>query len=75
VNDDQLTPQGDEDQSTDVDRFPTFHDVLTRLLDDEKFEGALIERLEITTLATGEATYRYWPPKAQEAEGGYYEAV
>jgi len=34
-----------------------------------------VERLEITTLASGEATYRVWEPRADEPIGGYLRDV
>lgn len=55
---------------TDQDRYPTFRDVLHAILDDADFPDEPIERCEVTTLANGEATYRYWLSRAEEPEGG-----
>jgi hypothetical protein len=65
------SPEASRGVDYDVDRYPTFRDVLRRVLDEVEAADSPIERLEVTTLASGEATYRYWLPRAEEPEGGY----
>jgi hypothetical protein len=55
---------------TDLDRYPILRDVLAALDANEDIPDTPIERLELTALASGEATYRYWPARAEESEGG-----
>lgn len=54
-----------------VDRYPNFFDVLRRVMDETELPDAPIERLEVTCLASGEATYRVWEARAVEPDGGY----
>lgn len=54
-----------------VDRYPTFVQGIRRILQEGDFEDIPIDRLEVRFLASGEATYRYWAPRAEDAEGGY----
>jgi hypothetical protein len=59
----------------DQDRYPSFADVLSRLLDDGPLLDRQVERVEIHLYASGEATYRVWEPRSEEPEGGYYASV
>lgn len=52
------------------DRYPRLVDVLEGILNDDTIPDGPVERLELTALANGEATYRYWLPRAEESEGG-----
>jgi hypothetical protein len=56
----------------DRDRFPRFSSVLSAIQQRTDIGEAHIERLEVTALASGEATYRIWRPRAEEPEGGYF---
>lgn len=55
----------------DVDRFPNLKQILSELAGSDGVPDVPIERLELTTLANGDATYRYWEPRAEESEGGF----
>jgi hypothetical protein len=59
---------------TDQDRYPKLRGVLQAILQDASLEDAEIERLELTSLADGSATYRYWTPRADEPDGGFLAA-
>jgi hypothetical protein len=65
------TKQAPRQEATDVDRYPkldkVFRQVLKRLDDPD----APVERVEVTCLASGEATYRVWSARAIEPDGGY----
>jgi hypothetical protein len=67
--------QGVEGFDPDVDRYPSLIDVLTALVQDDSIPDVPIERLELTALASGEASYRYWRARAEESEGGYFSQV
>lgn len=56
---------------TDQDRYPELIDVVNTVLEDPNVGGGPVERVEITCLASGEATYRIWPARAEEPELGY----
>lgn len=53
-----------------ADRYPSFKQGLSRILQESRIEDTPIERLEVHFLANGEATYRYWAPRADESDGG-----
>jgi len=55
----------------DVDRFPTAKKGLQRVLAEARLPEHPIEWLEVSWLASGEATYRVRAPRAEETEGGY----
>lgn len=57
---------------TDQDRHPTFAKLLRRILADDTIPEGPIARMEVSTLASGEATWRVWPVGADEPIGGYY---
>lgn len=67
------TEQRDPDPN--VDRYPTLVKAMRRIIEEGDFEDGPIERLEVTCLASGEATYRYWPARAEDPEGGYLPKV
>jgi hypothetical protein len=56
------------------DRYAEIIEVVARVLEEKSFPQYPVERLEVTCLASGEATWRAWPAKAEESEGGYYPA-
>jgi len=56
---------------TDSDRYPTFVQGMRRILQEAEIADEPIERLEVNFLASGEATYRYWLPRAEDSDGGY----
>lgn len=56
---------------TDADRYPTAREGLRRVLKEAVLPDGPIESLEVTFLASGEATYRIRPPRAEETDGGY----
>jgi len=65
---------GSEAIDTDADRYPSLEHVVAALLADENIPQTAIEKVEITCLASGEATYRVWAARAEEPEGGYLPA-
>jgi hypothetical protein len=54
-----------------VDRYPDLDRVIRHIEDDLDLPDGPIERLELTFLASGEATYRVWAARAEDPEGGY----
>ncbi|HYJ00563.1 MAG TPA: hypothetical protein VEX36_12910, partial [Thermoleophilaceae bacterium] len=46
--------------------------VISRVLDEDSFPDGDVERVEITCLPNGEATYRVWPARADEPIEGFY---
>jgi hypothetical protein len=72
------TPKSDRESTsnvdTDQDRYPTLGRVLSLISEDIDFEGVRVQRVEITCLANGDATYRWWRPRAEEPEGGFFPA-
>ena len=69
-------PRAAVDQvDTDVDRYPNIYDVLVKLQHDANLPNEPIERIEVTALASGECTYRYWLARAEEPEGGYWPEI
>jgi hypothetical protein len=58
---------------TDRDRYPRLKDVIADALNHEDFPSGQIERFEVTLLPSGEGTWRVWPARALEPEGGYYK--
>lgn len=60
---------------TDQDRYPNLEQVLSRLSQDVAKDYPVVERVEITCLASGEATYRVWRPREIDPDGGYMQQV
>jgi hypothetical protein len=56
---------------TDSDRYPTLGKVLHKIGQEIGKDTSTVERVEVNVLPSGEATYRYWAPRAEESEGGY----
>lgn len=70
----RMAKSSQQEQSTfdhNRDRYPTFDTAMQRILDEADIPYEYIERLEVTFLASGEATYRVWAPRADESDGGY----
>lgn len=53
------------------DHHEDFRSALRRILDEGNIEDGPVERLEVFIHASGELTYRYWRPRAEESEGGH----
>jgi hypothetical protein len=58
-----------------VDRYPNVYDLLTAIQARADLPNEPIDRLEVRCLASGEATFRYWFPRAEEPDGGYLSEV
>jgi hypothetical protein len=56
----------------DQDRYPDIHDVVAKVFAAENFPLGPVGRLEVTCQASGEATWRAYPPRADEPESGYF---
>lgn len=65
------TPQLPIEDPAPQDRYPNIYDLLAVLQEAGDLPNEPIERLEVTALASGEATYRFWRVRAEESEGGY----
>lgn len=52
------------------DRFPSARKALHALQQHDDFPKGPVERIEINLVASGEATYRIWEPRADEPVGG-----
>ena len=61
-----------EETPATQDRYPSLDKVIDEVFDAEDFPEGPIERFEITCLASGDATYRVWPARAEEPESGYF---
>jgi hypothetical protein len=59
---------------TERDRFPDLIDVINAIVEADVGEETPVERLEVFCHASGEATYRYWTPRAEFPEVGYFPA-
>lgn len=57
-----------------VDRFPPLDKVLAAIRENPDMPEGEVERIEINCLASGDATYRVWAPRAEEPVGGYIAA-
>jgi len=55
----------------DEDRYLTAQEALEKILQAEDFPEGQVERIEVTLLASGDATWRVWPARAEEPVGGY----
>lgn len=75
----QLIAKGSEAQQDqahhNVDRYPTFRQAISKIMEEGNLPQGPIERLEVTALASGEVTYRWWAPRALEPEGGYFPTI
>lgn len=59
----------------EIDRYPNPEDVWANMVEHPDFPTGNIERVEITGLANGEATWRVWPARAEEPVGGHFTEV
>jgi hypothetical protein len=66
---DTASKQGTID--TDADRYPDVSTVLSTVGQRLPSGFTHVERLEVTCLANGDATYRVWAPRAEEPETGF----
>lgn len=58
----------------DQDHYPDATRLLLGLVEGGYLPNGPVERLEVMSQASGEATFRYWTPRADEPEGGYLPA-
>lgn len=65
----------DREFDHNVDRYPNLSQVLTRIQQEPEIPKEGVERVEVTCLASGEATYRVWAARAEEPVGGYLGIV
>ena len=56
------------------DRYPELDQVLSQARQHDDWPEGPVERIEITCLASGEATWRVWEPRAEDPLGGYIPA-
>jgi hypothetical protein len=56
---------------TDQDRFPVLTEVLSRIIEESDLASQPVQRIEINLFASGQANYRVWAPRAEEAEVGF----
>lgn len=54
-----------------VDRYPALEDIFAKVLERLDVPELTVERVEVTALASGEATYRVWPAREEDPETGY----
>lgn len=58
----------------DQDRYPSVDSCFAEAKQHDDFPEGDIERFELTLLASGDATWRAWPARADEPVGGYIPA-
>jgi len=70
-------PAASKGNTTDVtkDRYPSARAAFSRILEQGGLPDGPVERVEMTALANGEVTYRYWTVNAEEPEGGVLSAT
>ena len=56
----------------DADHYQEITNVIARVLDEEDFPEGEVERVEVTCLPNGEATWRVWPARADQPLEGFY---
>lgn len=56
----------------DVDHYPELVDVFSKILEADELPEGKVERVEVYCLAGGDATYRIYPPRAEEPIIGYF---
>lgn len=59
------------DTDATADRYRDATEVIREVVSSEDFPEGDVERIEISLLASGEATYRVWPARAEDPVGGY----
>lgn len=53
------------------DRYPSAHRAIQAVINADDFPEGPVERIEVYCLASGEATWRVWEARAEEAVGGH----
>jgi hypothetical protein len=61
-----------EEFDAEADHYPPLIDVIRAVVESENIPPDPVERFEVTLLANGQATYRVWPARAEEYEGGVF---
>lgn len=74
VNEPSLPPGELTLEESMRDRYPDLITVLRRIAGEADLPEGPIERLEVSTHADGSSTYRVWPARAEEPDGGYLPA-
>lgn len=67
--------KADRQVDTDSDRYPPLSKVFRKILESDELPEGGIERVEVFCLAGGDATYRIYPPRAEEPIVGYFPEV
>lgn len=67
----QVTGPTGAQNDFDADHYPSIADVFAVVLERLDDPNAPIDRVEVTALASGEATYRVYPARAEEPDMGY----
>lgn len=67
----ETSPSNDQGFNPDEDRHPRLDKVMARITATLGATDVVIERLEIFANASGDASFRYWPPRSEEPEVGY----
>lgn len=63
--------EGTGQVDTDTDRYPNLTNALRAMVAEADRIDGPVERLELNFFANGDCTYRAWPPRAEESQGGY----
>lgn len=67
----ETPPSNGQQDTAEQDRYPDIFEVLAAVADDIDAETVHVERVEVYCQANGDASYRYWEPRADESEGNY----
>jgi cellulase/cellobiase CelA1 len=67
-------PPDETEQDEFGDRYPDPLSVIERVVHEDDFPSGDVERIEITMVASGEATWRVWAARAEEPVGGVIAA-
>ena len=60
----------DPDFDHNEDRYPDLQGLLPKVFEEPDYPTGPVEKIEITGLASGHATYRVWEARAEEPIGG-----
>lgn len=60
---------------SDSDHYPSLAKVLRKIGEEIASPNSPVERIEIYLYASGEASTKVWPPRADEPEVGYWRQV
>jgi len=71
----EVPPVNGQPVDPNTDRYPNIYDVLAAVAADIETEDPHVERIEVTCLANGESTYRFWLPRAEESEGNVLSEI